>query len=148
MPKPKETIVTIDIAASPDRVFAALADLDGYPGWLPRTRTSASGAAVGKGTAYTDASLIGTAHGTVLEYEPVRLLVFQQKAAPKRSGGSALSITIRYELTPIEGGTRVVRTGAMVASGLIRAVGPLAASAIASENRRTLRVLKEHLEQR
>ncbi|GAB3576030.1 hypothetical protein GCM10027406_08430 [Leifsonia lichenia] len=140
--------MTVDIAASPDLVFAALADLDGYPGWLPRTRTSASGATVRKGTRYTDASLIGTAHGTVVEYEPVRLLVFQQTAAPKRSGGSALSLTIRYELTPIDGGTRVVRTGAVEARGLIRAVGRLAASAIGSENRRTLRVLKEHLEGR
>lgn len=143
-----ETVLTIDIDASPGRVFATLADLDGYPSWLPRTRTSAEGVTIAKGIAYTDASLIGTAQGTVREYEPDRLLVFEQAAAPRRSGGSRLAITIRYELTPIDGGTRVVRTGAVSASGLIGIVRPLAAAAIASENRRTLRVLKEHLEQR
>ena len=141
------TIVAIDIDASPERVFATLADLDGYSHWLPRTRTCALGAPIGKGTSYTDASLIGTARGTILEYEPDRLLVFQQTAAPRRSGRSILSIAIRYELTPIGGRTRVVRTGSVTMGGLIGVVRPLAAAAIASENRRTMRVLKEHLEQ-
>ena len=141
-----KTIVSIDIGASPVRVFDTLADLDGYRRWLPRARTSAAGVPIGKGTGYTDASLIGTAHGSILEYEPNRLVVFQQKAVPKRSGGSSLSITIRYELTPFEGWTRVVRTGEVTAGGLVRVIGPLAFAAIASENRRTMRLLKQHLE--
>lgn len=142
------SILTTEINASPQRVYATLADLNGYGRWLSRSRTTAEREhPVRTGTSYSDASLIGTAQGTVLKCEPDRLLVFHQAATPRRSGGSRIAITSRYELTPIDGGTRVLRTGTIVTGGLIKAVHPMVVAAIRSENRRTLRALKDFLEQ-
>ncbi|HEY2556950.1 MAG TPA: hypothetical protein VGI08_07575, partial [Diaminobutyricibacter sp.] len=55
--------------------------------------------------------------------------------------------TSRYELMPIDGGTRVLRTGAILTSGLIKAAHVMVVAAVKSENRRTLRALKDFLEQ-
>ncbi len=142
-----DSILTTDINATPQRVYAVLADLNGYGGWLPRSRTSTDREhPIRTGTSYSDASLIGMAHGTVLECDPDRLLVFHQATLPGRFGGSMIAITSRYALTPIDGGTRVLRTGTIVTGGLIKGVRPLVVAAIRSENRRTLRALKDFLE--
>ncbi|WP_426520682.1 SRPBCC family protein [Diaminobutyricibacter sp. McL0618] len=142
-----DSILMIQINASPERVYATLADLNGYRDWLSRSRTTAErNQPVGTGASYIDASLIGTAQGVVLQCEPDRLLVFHQAAAPRRSGGSRIAITSRYELMPIDGGTRVLRTGTILTSGLITAAHVMVVAAVKSENRRTLRALKDFLE--
>jgi uncharacterized protein YndB with AHSA1/START domain len=68
-----ETRTTIDRPITD--VFARLADLDGYRTWMRRTGLfrragKTSDGPVARGTAYFDATRMGTFHGEVTEYEP------------------------------------------------------------------------------
>src|SRR4051812_35222177 len=64
-------------------VFARLSDLDGYRTWMHRTglfRRSGqtSDGPVGLGTAYFDATRMGTFHGEVSDYEPPTRIGFRE----------------------------------------------------------------------
>jgi hypothetical protein len=57
-----------------DEVFGRLADLDGYTTWMRRTglfrrSRQTSDGPVGRGTAYSDATRMGTFRGEVVDYE-------------------------------------------------------------------------------
>jgi uncharacterized protein YndB with AHSA1/START domain len=76
-----ETRTTIDRPISD--VFARLADLDGYRTWMRRTglfRRSGQTAAgpLGLGTAYFDATWMGTFRGEVTDYEPPARIGFRE----------------------------------------------------------------------
>lgn len=138
--------LSVDIAAPPDAVFAALADLPGYAGWLARSMTyrstvEVSDTPVRQGSTYRDHISGDTMHGEVLECEPPRLLVFRQ-----RSVRGDLDITIRYELTAAGPGTRLDRTGTIRTRGRYRLARPVVVAVTKRENRRTLAALKAHLE--
>ncbi len=138
--------ITTDVERPASDVFALLADLAGFPGWLDpsstyRATVQVSDNPVVKGTTYTDEIQGMHLQGTVLECEPDHLLVFHQA----RSDGH-LAITIRYELVPIAGGTRVVRTGEIVTGGLLAVLHPVVVSTTVKENLRMMSRLKEHLE--
>jgi uncharacterized protein YndB with AHSA1/START domain len=138
--------ITTDVDRPPGDVFALLSDLAGFPGWLDPSSTyhatvQVSDDPVVKGTTYTDEIQGMRMHGTVLECEPDHLLVFDQA----RSDGD-LAITIRYELGPVAGGTRVVRTGEIVTRGLFAFAHPVVVSTTVKENVRMMKRMKEHLE--
>jgi uncharacterized protein YndB with AHSA1/START domain len=138
--------ITTDVARPPSAVFALLSDLAGFPEWLDPSNTyratlRISDDPIAKGTTYTDQVQGMELHGTVLEYEPDHLLVFRQA----RSDGN-LAITIRYELGPIEGGTRVLRTGEISTGGFLAALHPIVVRTTVKENARMMNRLKEYLE--
>jgi uncharacterized protein YndB with AHSA1/START domain len=138
--------LSVDIAAPPEAVFAVLADLPGYAGWLARSRTyratvEVSDTPVRPGSTYRDHISGDVMHGEVVACEPPRLIVFRQ-----RSGRGDLDITIRYELTPSGSGTRLDRTGTILTRGRYRLAHPVVLAVTKRENRRTLAALKAHLE--
>jgi uncharacterized protein YndB with AHSA1/START domain len=76
-----EARTTIDTPIG--EVFARLADLDGYATWMHRTglfRRSGqtSDGALGRGTAYFDATRMGTYRGEVIEFERPSRIGFQE----------------------------------------------------------------------
>src|SRR3954447_13165918 len=76
-----ETRTTIDRPISD--VFARLTDVDGYRTWMRRTgvfRRSGrtSDGPLGRGTAYFDATRMGTFRGEVTEYDPRGRLGFRE----------------------------------------------------------------------
>jgi uncharacterized protein YndB with AHSA1/START domain len=138
--------LSVEIAAPPAAVYAALAHLPGYAEWLDRSRTyratvDVSDTPVRQGSTYTDHISGDVMQGEVLKCEPDRLLLFRQ-----RSHKGDLDITIRYQLTPVGSRTRVDRTGAIVTRGRYRLVHPVVVAVTKRENRRTLAALKAHLE--
>jgi uncharacterized protein YndB with AHSA1/START domain len=138
--------LTVEIAAPPEVVFAALADLSGYAGWLPQSRTyrstvDVSDVPVRLGSTYRDHISGDVMHGEVLACEPPALLVFRQ-----HSGRGDLDISIRYELTAAGSGTRLDRTGTIRTRGRYRLAHPIVVAVTKRENRRTLGALKAHLE--
>jgi uncharacterized protein YndB with AHSA1/START domain len=138
--------LSVEIAAPPEAVFAVLADLPGYAGWLARSTTyratvDVSDTPVRQGSTYRDHISGDTMHGEVLECAPPRLLVFRQ-----RSGRGDLDITIRYELTPVGSATRLDRTGTILTRGRYRLAHPMVVAVTKRENRRTLAALKAYLE--
>ncbi len=138
--------ITTDVERPATAVFALLSDLAGFPRWLDpsstyRATVQVSDDPIVKGTTYTDDIQGMRLNGTVLEYEPDHLLVFHQA----RSDGN-LAITIHYELGPVPGGTRVVRTGEIVTGGFLAALHPIVVRTTVKENTRMMRRLKEYLE--
>jgi len=67
-------------------VFARLADLQGYGTWMHRTGLfgrcgQTSDGPLGKGTAYFDASRMGTFRGEVTEFQPPSRIGFREMLA-------------------------------------------------------------------
>lgn len=138
--------LSVEIAASPAAVFAALADLPGYAAWLSRSGTyratvDVSDTPVRQGSTYVDHISGDVMRGEVLVCEPGRCLVFRQT-----SSKGDLDITIRYQLTPVGSRTRIDRTGTIVTRGRYLLAHPLVVAVTKRENRRTLAALKAHLE--
>jgi uncharacterized protein YndB with AHSA1/START domain len=138
--------LSVEIAAPPEAVFAALTDLPGYAGWLDQSRVyrstvEVSDVPVRQGSTYRDHISGDVMHGEVLSCEPPALLLFRQ-----RSGKGGLDITIRYELMPTGTGTRLDRTGIIRTRGRYRLAHPVVVAVTKRENRRTLAALKAHLE--
>jgi uncharacterized protein YndB with AHSA1/START domain len=66
-----------------DEVFARLADLPGYRGWMHRTGmfrrcTATSDGPVHTGTTYRDATRMGTFEGEVTDYDPPTRIAFRE----------------------------------------------------------------------
>jgi uncharacterized protein YndB with AHSA1/START domain len=79
-----ETRTTIDRPVSD--VFARLANLDGYRTWMRRTGLfrrcgQTSDGPLGLGTAYFDATRMGTFHGEVVAFEPPVRIGFGRRFA-------------------------------------------------------------------
>ncbi|HEY8326435.1 MAG TPA: SRPBCC family protein [Ktedonobacterales bacterium] len=139
---------TIDIARPVEQVFALIADLPNYHRWLPPsglygTTTQVSDTPVTLGTIYVDGKQ-AKLHGRVTEYRPPFALAFHQEAGLLFS---RLSIDIRYRLEPLGAHTRVHRTTTPRLSGMLALLQPLIVRPIRNENRRTLAMMKQYLEQ-
>src|SRR5881628_3594492 len=87
MKKRASTTVRYEASTTIDRpiddVFARLADLDGYRTWMRRTglfRRSGqtSDGPLGPGTAYMDATRMGTFRGQITDYEPPSRIGFRE----------------------------------------------------------------------
>lgn len=136
----------IDIGSAPEAVFNTLVDIAHYGRWLApsgtyRETTEVSELPVRQGTTYVDRNPSGVMNGEVIEYQfPARLSFHQATANP------GLDITIRYQLTPQDGGTHLERTTTIVTVGLMRLIQPIVVGTIRRENRRTLSALRDYLE--
>src|SRR6476659_9725071 len=94
-----ETRTMIDRPASD--VFARLADLNGYRTWMRRTglfRRSGqtSDGPVGRGTAYFDATWMGSFRGEVTDYEPSTRIGFRETL--RRFGSELMEARPAYTL--------------------------------------------------
>ena len=142
-----ETRTTIDRPISD--VFARLADLDGYRTWMPRTglfRRSGQTSAgpLGFGTAYFDATRMGTFRGEVTEYEPPARIGFRETL---RWFGSDLMEARPEFILEAEGDKTIVHHIAQgELFGMMRLMKPVAALMARSERARTIESLRRSLE--
>jgi hypothetical protein len=104
-----EISAAIDIAATPERVWAVLADLASYPQWHPVFREAsgllATGSRITLTSAHPDTGRTLTARVKVLTAEP---------AAELRWVSSVLGVMRSersFTLSPAGGGTRLVQAG-------------------------------------
>ena len=139
---------TIDIASPVERVFDVLADLPRYSEWLPASglyagATETTDSPIKLGTRYVDHAQQAKLHGTVTAFEPPHELGFHQET---RSPFGRLIVDIHYRLEAFGEGTRLHRTTAPRLTGLLALLAPMIVRSIRTENRRTLALLKEHLE--
>ncbi|MFJ4038846.1 SRPBCC family protein [Microbacterium sp. NPDC090007] len=140
------SITKTAIAAPAATVFAELTDLRGFESWLPhsgsyRGTKEVSSAAVSVGTTYREHTSAGPMTGRVAEFEPDRLVTFEQQ-----TDRGDLAIRIRYVLSPTDRGVHITRTGRITTAGRLRLLHPLIVFAIRGENRRTLAKLKQAVE--
>jgi len=130
-------------------VFARLADLDGYKTWMRRTglfRRSGqtSDGPLGLGTAYFDATRMGTFRGEVTDYEPPARIGFRETL---RWFGSDLMEARPEFILEAEGDKTIVHHIAQgELFGMMRLMKPVAALMARSERARTIESLRRSLE--
>jgi uncharacterized protein YndB with AHSA1/START domain len=142
-----ETRTTIDRPISD--VFALLADLDGYRTWMRRTglfRRSGqtSDGRLGVGSAYFDATRMGTFRGEVTEYEPLARIGFRETL--RWFGSDLMEARPEYLLEPDRDRTIVHHIAEGELFGVMRLMKPVAALLARSERTRTLKSLRRSLE--
>jgi uncharacterized protein YndB with AHSA1/START domain len=142
-----ETRTTIDRPISD--VFARLADLDGYRTWMRRTglfRRSGQTAAgpLGLGTAYFDATWMGTFGGEVTDYEPPARIGFRENL--RWFGSDLLEARPEYILEADRDKTIVHHVAEGELFGMMRLMKPVAALLARSERARTVESLRRSLE--
>ena len=142
-----ETRTTINRPISD--VFARLADLDGYRTWMRRTglfrrSEQTSDGPLGLGTAYADATRMGTFRGEVTDYEPPTRIGFRETL---RWFGSDLMQARPDYVLEADGDTTIVHHVAEgQLFGLMRLMKPVAALMARSERARTVKSLRRSLE--
>jgi uncharacterized protein YndB with AHSA1/START domain len=144
-----ETHTTID--RSIDDVFARLADLDGYRTWMHRTglfRRSGqtSDGPRGAGTAYVDATRMGTFRGQISDYQPPSRIAFRETL--RLFGSDLMEARPEYLLEADRDRTIVHHVAEGELFGLMRLMKPVAALMARSERTRTIKSLRRSLESR
>ena len=142
-----ETRTTIDRPIND--VFARLADLDGYRTWMRRTglfRRSGqtSDGPVGLGTAYFDATRMGTFRGEVTEFEPPARIGFRETL--RWFGSALMEARPEYVLEGDRDKTIVRHVAEGELFGMMRLMKPVAALLARGERTRTVESLRRSLE--
>ena len=142
-----EKIFFKTIPAEAEAVFDLITQIGDYDRWLSSssafgTIRDISDDPIRAGTTYTDDGPQVAMQGTVLDYERPRTVTFQQTA--RMYLNSNLTITIRYDLEPVEQSTRVKRTYLLKMTGLLRVLQPLVMRSVTAENERILDVMRSY----
>jgi uncharacterized protein YndB with AHSA1/START domain len=142
-----ETRTTIDRPIGD--VFARLTDLNGYRTWMRRTglfrrswQTSDGPLAVG--TAYFDATRMGTFRGVVTDYEPPTRISFREIL--HRFGSDLMEARPQYILEADGDKTVVHHVAEGELFGIMRLMKPVAALLASNERARTVESLRHSLE--
>ena len=130
-------------------VFALLADVDGYNTWMHRTglfRRSGqtSDAPLRPGTAYFDATRMGTFHGEVTDYQPPTRIGFRETL--RWFGHDLMEARPAYTLEADHDKTIIHHVAEGELFGIMRLMKPVAALLARSERARTIESLRRSLE--
>ena len=142
-----ETRTTIDSPIG--NVFARLADIDGYRTWMHRTglfrrsgqTTDRPG---GLGTAYFDATRMGTFRGQITDYQPPTRIGFRETL--RWFGSDLMEARPEYLLEADRDRTIVHHVAEGELFGMMRLMKPVAALLARSERTRTVKSLRRSLE--
>ena len=142
-----ETQTTIDRPIG--EVFERLADLDGYRTWMRRTGLfrrpgQTSDGPFGLGTAYFDATRMGTFRGEVTDYGPPARIGFRETL--RWFGSDLMEARPEYLLESDGDKTNVHHVAEGELFGVMRLMKPVAALMARSERARTVEALRRSLE--
>ena len=142
-----QTRTTIDRPISD--VFERLADLNGYKKWMHRTglfRRSgqASEGPLGLGTAYFDATRMGTFRGEVTDYESPTRIGFRESL--RWFGSDLMEARPQFILAAAGDKTIVHHVAEGELFGMMRLMKPVASLMARSERSRTVESLRRSLE--
>ena len=134
---------TIEIARSPEDVFAFVTDLDNLPRWQPTIRDVRWDGELHEGSEFEETrEMLGRRARSRLEVialEPEREFSIRVVEGPVR-------LTVRHLLEAVEGRTRLTLDAEGEAGGLMRLAAPIAERAAARQASQDLERLKELLE--
>src|SRR6478752_3718103 len=130
-------------------VFDRVADLAGYETWMHRTGLfrrcgQTSDGPLGRGTAYFDATRMGTFHGEVTDYEPSARIGFRETL--RWFGSDLMEARPNYILEADRDKTIVHHVAEGELFGVMRLMKPVAALLARSERARTVKSLRRSLE--
>src|SRR5215217_2410954 len=132
-----------------EAVFDRVADLAGYGTWMHRTGLfrrcgQTSDGPLGKGTAYFDASRMGTFRGEVTDYQPPSRIGFRETL--RWFGSDVMEARPEYFLEADPERTIVYHVAEGDLFGWMRLMKPAAALLAKNERERTLGSLRRSLE--
>lgn len=138
-------------AAPPERVFDLLADLRGYDAWLPRSvvfkgTSEVSPGPIGAGTTYVERSIWGVRRGAVTRFERPSELAFDQPMTLNPRWLGRIEIRLRQKLVATDAGTYLTRELDLNFHGPVRCIGGAVAAMFATEIRRMIAALEQHIE--
>lgn len=130
-------------------VFARLADLPGYGTWMHRTGLfrrcdQTSDGPLGKGTAYFDATRMGTFRGEVTDFQPPSRIGFRETL--RWFGSDVTEARSEYFLEANQERTIVHQVAEGELFGWMRLMKPVADLMARSERSRTVKSLRRSLE--
>jgi len=142
-----ETSATIDRPIS--EVFGRLADVNDYRTWMRRTGVfrrsgQTSDGPLGLGTAYFDATRMGTFRGEVTDYDPPGRIGFRETL--RWFGSDLMEARPNYTLEADHDRTIVHHVAEGELFGAMRLMKPIAALLAKSERARTVKSLRRSLE--
>jgi uncharacterized protein YndB with AHSA1/START domain len=140
-----------EIQANAERIFALLADLNGYDRWLPRSwawrgTSHISHGPTRLGTTYVEPGPFGVRHGRVTEFDPPTRIGFEQPMTSRRRVLGVIGIRLAHTLTPERDGIRLLRRLELEPRGPVRVVMPLLVAPFRAENTRVIGALKAFAE--
>lgn len=140
-----------EIQASAERVFALLADLNGYDRWLARSwawrgTSHISPGPIRVGTTYVEPGPFGVRHGRVNAFDPPTRIGFEQPMTPRRRVLGVIGVGLDHTLTPEGDGVRLLRVLELDPRGPVRVAMPVLIASFRGENARILRALKAFAE--
>jgi uncharacterized protein YndB with AHSA1/START domain len=119
--------LTTDFAASPERIWAVISDIESAPQWVPDMLSSrrVDSGPLGKGSRFEQVMRVQgrrvTATVEIVEYAEGKTMAHTGQGGPVKFGG-------RFELTPTESGCSVTNSWWLELSGMLRLASPVAAS--------------------
>jgi len=131
-------------------VFGRLIDLPDYSRWMPRLGMfirsgQTSEGPVGVGTTYYDSGWMGTFLGEIMELHAPSRVAFKEKL--QWLGVTVMEARPEYDLVSTQNGTRVHHTAEGRLFGIFKVMTPLVARMARAERARTVRALRDSLEQ-
>ncbi len=138
------------IARPIEDVFGRLTDLSDYSRWMPRVGVfirsgQTSEGAVGMGSTYYDKGWMGTFLGEIAEFHAPTRVAFKEKL--QWLGVSVMEARPEYDLVSTQTGTEVHHVARGRLFGIFIVMKPVVAWIARAERGRTLRALKDSLEQ-
>ena len=138
------------IARSIEDVFDRLTDLPDYSRWMPKFGVfiesgRTSDGPVGVGTTYYDKGWMGTFLGEIAEFQAPTRVAFRERL--QWLGMTVMEARPEYELVSTQTGTAVHHTAEGRLFGIFRVMTPLVAWMARAERGRTVRALRDSLEQ-
>ena len=138
------------IARPIDDVFGRLTDLSDYARWMPKLGVfirsgQTSEGPVGVGTTYYDKGWMGTFLGEIVKFQAPARVAFKETL--RWFGVTVIEARPEYELVATQTGTEVHHAAEGRLFGIFSVMTPLVAWIARSERGRTVRALKDSLEQ-
>jgi uncharacterized protein YndB with AHSA1/START domain len=138
------------IARPIDEVFGRLTDLSDYSRWMPTSGVfirsgQTSEGPVGVGTTYYDKGWMGTFLGEIAEFHAPTRVAFTETL--EWLGVTVMEARPEYELVSTQSGTVVHHTAEGRLFGIFNVMKPVVAWMARAERWRTVRALKDSLEQ-
>jgi carbon monoxide dehydrogenase subunit G len=135
--------LTVEIARTPEEVFALLSDVERLPEWQTSAVEAHTEGPLAQGSRITETRrLLGREVDSELEvvaYEPPKRLTL-------RSLGGPVRFTVDHELVAQDGGTRLTLVAEAEPGGLMRFTGPMIARTAEQQFRQDFDRLKALLE--
>jgi uncharacterized protein YndB with AHSA1/START domain len=143
--------VTTVVKASVKQVFNLVSEIPNYTNWVTpnslmfiESRVTPAGP-VGLGTTFEDKLTMGKTIGKVVEFDPFKRVVFEQKWYPE---SHVTEMRVEYNFEPVNGDTKINHKFDVTPVGIFEPLKPTVTELCREERIRTCEAIKTTLERK